>query len=224
MKFRNPDTGEALSIVDAVSEYCGQRWCDNCALREPTGDPDKVCADWAEYHPHEAARLMGYEVVEDGQYICPSCGNALPENPIGGYTCPYCGYGERTEKKEANMDKPLKDWTLEEVKECCSKYGTCVSECPFSAKNKLCRMTSNPCDWDLTDKPRWTQQEVEDAKKIVEIIPLVYKFERNKNGVLSAVCSIPDIGDDFCLLNRGLLPSIQPGQSYTLDEIIGGAD
>ena len=106
MKFRNPDTGEALSIVDAVSEYCGQRWCDNCALREPTGDPDKVCADWAEYHPHEAARLMGYEVVEDGQYICPSCGNALPENPIGGYTCPYCGYGERTEKKEANMDKP----------------------------------------------------------------------------------------------------------------------
>lgn len=129
-----------------------------------------------------------------------------------------------TEKKEANMDKPLKDWTLEEVKECCSKYGTCVSECPFSAKNKLCRMTSNPCDWDLTDKPRWTQQEVEDAKKIVEIIPLVYKFERNKNGVLSAVCSIPDIGDDFCLLNRGLLPSIQPGQSYTLDEIIGGAE
>lgn len=164
MKFRNPDTGEALSIVDAVSEYCGQRWCDNCALREPTGDPDKVCADWAEYHPHEAARLMGYEVVEDGQYICPSCGNALPENPIGGYTCPYCGYGERTEKKEANMDKPLKDWTLEEVKECCSKYGTCVSECPFSAKNKLCRMTSNPCDWDLTDKPRWTQQEVEANK------------------------------------------------------------
>ena len=67
MKFRNPDTGEALSIVDAVSEYCGQRWCDNCALREPTGDPDKVCADWAEYHPHEAARLMGYEVVEDNQ-------------------------------------------------------------------------------------------------------------------------------------------------------------
>ena len=122
------------------------------------------------------------------------------------------------------MDKPLKDWTLEEVKECCSKYGTCVSECPFSAKNKLCRMTSNPCDWDLTDKPRWTQQELEDAKKIVEIIPLVYKFERNKNGVLSAVCSIPDIGDDFCLLNRGLLPSIQPGQSYTLDEIIGGAE
>lgn len=218
MKFRNPDTGEALSIVDAVSEYCGQRWCDNCALREPTGDPDKVCADWAEYHPHEAARLMGYEVVEDGQYICPSCGNALPENPIGGYTCPYCGYGERTEKKEANMDKPLKDWTLEEVKECCSKYGTCVSECPFSAKNKLCRMTSNPCDWDLTDKPRWTQQEVEDAKTIKRV------FGRD-----GAIRRTPNLGErstlvfDHLYINEDLFPSIQPGQSYTLDEIIGGA-
>lgn len=65
MKFRNPETGEVLSISDAVDHYCKQRWCDNCALREPVGDPDKVCADWAEYHPHEAARLMGYEVVED---------------------------------------------------------------------------------------------------------------------------------------------------------------
>lgn len=229
MKFRSK-TGE---IVNAESyRFCGKNdgRCKECPLFQKIStvidrgmNADK-CNKWVNEHPHEAARLMGYEVVEDGQYICPSCGNALPENPIGGYTCPYCGYGERTEKKEANMDKPLKDWTLEEVKECCSKYGTCVSECPFSAKNKLCRMTSNPCDWDLTDKPRWTQQEVEDAKKIVEIIPLVYKFERNKNGVLSAVCSIPDIGDDFCLLNRGLLPSIQPGQSYTLDEIIGGAE
>ena len=65
MKFRNPKTGEVLSVAVAVSEYCGQRWCDNCALREPVGDPDKVCDDWAEYHPHEAAALMGYEVIED---------------------------------------------------------------------------------------------------------------------------------------------------------------
>lgn len=65
MKFRNPETGEVLSISDAVDHYCKKRWCDNCALREPVGDPDKVCADWAETHPYEAARLMGYEVLED---------------------------------------------------------------------------------------------------------------------------------------------------------------
>ena len=65
MKFRNFETGEVLSISDAVDHYCKKRWCDNCALREPVGDPDKVCADWAETHPYEAARLMGYEVLED---------------------------------------------------------------------------------------------------------------------------------------------------------------
>lgn len=281
MKFRSK-TGEVLSISDAVDHYCKQRWCDNCALREPVGDPDKVCADWAEYHPHEAARLMGYEVVEDEEKptediflrflrdfqkelgnrfegvdswdvwvnisgtaawkdaLIASSQKHMPEvftlwdkldwwasDLLDNWLIDCAKYigliHDNAVKEEANMDKPLKDWTLGEVKECCSKQGTCVSECPFSTKNKLCRITSNPCDWDLTDKPRWTQQEVEDAKKIVEIIPLVYKFERNKNGVLSAVCSIPDIGDDFCLLNRGLLPSIQPGQSYTLDDIIGGA-
>lgn len=223
MKFRSK-TGE---IVNAESyRFCGKNdgRCKECPLSQKIstvidrGTNADKCNKWVNEHPYEAAHLMGYAVVEDGQYICPSCGNALPENPIGGYTCPYCGYGERTEKKEANMDKPLKDWTLEEVKECCSKYGTCVSECPFSTKNKLCRMTSNPCDWDLTDKPRFTQQEVEDAKTIKRV------FGRD-----GAIRRTPNLGErstlvfDHLYINEDLFPSIQPGQSYTLDEIIGGA-
>lgn len=118
------------------------------------------------------------------------------------------------------MDKPLKDWTLEEVKECCSKYGTCVSECPFSAKNKLCRMTSNPCDWDLSDKPRFTEQEVERAKAIKMIYPAAYRLEDtdplirvwDKDGILLAHVDV------------NLFLSIKPGQSVKLDEIIGGAE
>ena len=90
MKFRNPETGEVLSISDAVDHYCKQRWCDNCLLREPIGDPDKVCADWAETHPHEAARLMGYEVVEDN---APTLKDAIDK------------YLE-IKQEEANMDKP----------------------------------------------------------------------------------------------------------------------
>ena len=66
MKFRNPKTGEVLCIPDAVDKYCKRRWCrDGCDLYYAIGDPDKVCADWAENNPHEAARLMGYEAVED---------------------------------------------------------------------------------------------------------------------------------------------------------------
>lgn len=207
-----------MSIEEAQDDFCYRyETCGVCPLNKKAPSD---CLAWCVAHPHEAARLMGYEVVEDGQYICPSCGNALPENPIGGYTCPYCGYGERTKKKEANMDKPLKDWTLGEVKECCSKHGTCVFDCPFSTKNKLCRMTSNPCDWDLTDKPRWTQQEVERAKAIKLIYPAAYRLEEadplirvwDKEGKLLAHVDV------------NLFLSFQPGQSYTLDEIIGGAE
>ena len=87
-KFKNPETGEVLSISDAVDKYCKQRWCDNCCLREPIGDPDKVCADWAEAHPHEAASLMGYEGVDEMR-------DEMRE--------PQLNAG----KEEADMDKPL---------------------------------------------------------------------------------------------------------------------
>ena len=105
MKFRNPETGEVLSISDAVDHYCKQRWCDNCALREPIGDPDKVCADWAEYHPHEAARLMGYEVVlEDEGYMTEDERKAYQDmlNRAGRPT----GINIENLMEEANMDKP----------------------------------------------------------------------------------------------------------------------
>ena len=222
MKFRSK-TGE---IVNAESyRFCGKNdgRCKECPLFQKIStvidrgmNADK-CNKWVNEHPHEAARLMGYEVVEDGQYICPSCGNALPENPIGGYTCPYCGYGERTEKKEANMDKPLKDWTLGEVKECCSKYGTCVSECPFSTKNKLCRITSNPCDWDLSEKPRWTEQEVERAKAIKVLWPCARAVVKAESGAISVVGAPMELSVDH-------FPSLRPGDTVTLNDIIGGAE
>ena len=278
MKFRSK-TGEVLSISDAVDHYCKQRWCDNCALREPIGDSDKVCEDWAEYHPHEAARLMGYEVVEDEEKptediflrflrdfqkelgnrfegvdswdvwvnisgtaawkdaLIASSQKHMPEvftlwdkldwwasDLLDNWLIDCAKYigliHDNAVKEEANMDKPLKDWTLGEVKECCSKQGTCVSECPFSTKNKLCRITSNPCDWDLSEKPRWTEQEVERAKAIKMIYPAAYRLEDtdplirvwDKDGILLAHVDV------------NLFLSIKPGQSVKLDEIIGGAE
>ena len=67
-------------------------------------------------------------------------------------------------KEEANMDKPLKDWTLGECMGECSKLtyrGLTCEQCPL---DKIC---GNAVDeWNLSDKPRWTQQEVEDAKAV----------------------------------------------------------
>lgn len=212
MKFRNPETGEVLSISDAVDHYCKQRWCDNCALREPVGDPDKVCADWAEYHPHEAARLMGYEVVEDEKEeanmdkprICEVLGVEVDEewtvsgNDIaiyrvsGGVALEYAmpkyngdGYG---------------------------KWLPAGMPCLVDFINHPDR---------IIRKPRFTQQEVELFRAIQVLYPKAEYVERIKDsgviGLSNNTCGwIMDIDKD-------LFQALRPGESVKLDEIIGGA-
>ena len=87
MKFRKITE---YSMEEANNEFCErQKSCDTCPLDEPSHKKeDTSCVDWCNEHPHEAARLMGYEVVED-DCVEP-----------------------RKHKEEANMDKPLKDWTF----------------------------------------------------------------------------------------------------------------
>ena len=128
----------------------------------------------------------------------------------------------RVHLEEADMDKPLKDWTLGELKEYC---GTAVYQCykgicPF--KNICDRITSEnqgdyvvPGDWDLTDHPRFTAQEVEDAKAIRRMLRDDGKLTRSIYGILTY---------GLVSLKKDAFPSIHPGQSYTLDEIIGGAE
>ena len=110
----------------------------------------------------------------------------------------------------------LKDWTLGECQGYCSKLtyrGLTCEQCPL---DKICGSAVD--EWNLTDKPRFTQQEVEDAKTIKRV------FGRD-----GAIRRTPNLGErstlvfDHLYINEDLFPSIQPGQSYTLDEIIGGA-
>ena len=209
-----------MSIEEAQDDFCYRyETCGVCPLNKKAPSD---CLAWCVAHPHEAARLMGYEVVEDGQYICPSCGNALPENPIGGYTCPYCGYGERTEKKEANMDKPLKDWTLGDLKEWCYQYrkahtnNPCEQNCPIYQRGICCNKWVH--EWDLEEKPRWTEQEVEDAKAIKRVLKAT-GIRRNRYDNIYATGEL--IVDT--LLDSEAFPSLQPDTAVTIDEIIGGA-
>ena len=223
MEFRNLETEEVLSISDAVDHYCKQRWCDNCALREPVGDPDKVCADWAEYHPHEAARLMGFEVVEDDTL---TLGKAIEK---------YLKI-----KEEDNMDKPricevlgvepeekfeIRGNTLGRFR--INKYGTFQIEISndcwgFSTVECLNNLINHPEN--IARKPRWTEQEVERAKAIKVLYPVVktlayvdivgqtfymYDDEDNYKG------SLDNLDETF--------PTLRSIRRATLDEIIGGA-
>ena len=130
----------------------------------------------------------------------------------------------RVHLEEANMDKPLKDWTLRELKAWCYQYGSthtespCEQTCPMYHRGICSREWVH--EWDLDEKPRFTEQEVERAKAIRVIYPTAYRLEEadplirvwDKEGKLLAHVDV------------NLFLSLKPEQSYTLDEIIGGAE
>lgn len=68
-------------------------------------------------------------------------------------------------------------------------------------------------------KPCWTQQEVERAKAIKLIYPAAYRLEEAD----SLIRVWDKEGKLLAHVDVNLFLSFQPGQYYTLDEIIGGA-
>ena len=223
MKFRN----KAGEIINANSyKFCGRfdGRCHECPLFNKFPKlingiiNGEKCTEWALSHPYEAARLMGYEVVEDDPNVeiasrIQKISDAAKESAK--IIQDYLNKGD-----EANMDKPLKNWTLVEVQEMCKKRNSCIG-CVFQGNENLdCKIERCPENWSLTDKPRFTEQEVERAKAIKLIYPTAYRLEEadplirvwDKEGKL------------LSHVDTALFPSHQSGQSYTLDEIIGGAE
>lgn len=243
MKFRNPETGEVLAVSDAVNKYCAGRWCgDTCKLYYAAGDPDKVCADWAEYHPHEAARLMGYEVVENTSTdALTGRGDALTEN-------------DDTLTKEANIDhfrevtKMMEESNMDKPR-ICEVLGVEVGErVYYKAPNDemlqffvqpdgvpvfvfesgkpvgkigmgyaIAQAINHPDR--IIRKPRWTEQEVELFRAIQVLYPKAEYIERIKDsgviGLSNNTCGwITDIDKD-------LFPSLCPGESVKLSEVCG---
>ena len=228
MKFRSK-TGEVYTI-----EALAIAWFRFCLDRN-----DK----WVKANPHEAARLMGYEVVEDEKE------EASMDNAVEGMCCdcahggPCCSWDENEDcqywkedgtcwvpytKEEANMDKPR----------ICEVLGVDVDEvftietpvrkstyCRIDKKGKiyntcvetLCYAINHPDR--IIRKPRWTEQEVERAKAIKVLYPEAYKLDE---------CDpqIKVLNTEFVIatLDNALFTSLRPGETIKLDEIIGGAE
>ena len=84
---------------------------------------------------------------------------------------------------------------------------------------EICLMINHP-DY-IIRKLRFTEQDVEDAKAIKRILK-VDSVRRNIYG--NGLIAMKSDGSISIVVNSEMFPSIQPGQSYTLDEIIGGSD
>ena len=202
MKFRDPVTQKVFSgIVDANDYFCAKSAveCNSCPLDIPSHQQKKIsCESWCKTNQEEAARLMGYEVVEDD----------MPETA--------------KHKEEANMDKPLKDWTLGEIIEYCEKHcgkQECSESCHIQ---QVCDfMGQAPCLLDLTEKPRFTEQDVEDAKAVKRVFGRNGTVKRLNKAITDPYSNLTF---DHMYINESMFPCIFEGQEYTLDEIIGGAD
>ena len=85
MKFRNPETGEVVTDEQAHGQFCRGRNCCEC----PMNQTQENCIGFRRSRPHEAARLMGYEVVEDDM---PEAAKHKETNAIEGMCCD-CAHG-----------------------------------------------------------------------------------------------------------------------------------
>ena len=211
MKFRNPNTKEVYEVVHnncEASGFCANLSCLFCPISNKTKG---MCSTWINDNPNEAARLMGYEVVEDDCDQSQKSRNSVAK------------------KEEANMNKPricevlgmevnqnfqFNDFPFDEVKsyfigtdgEIRNVHGGEV------ASSELCYIINHPdC---IIREPRWTEQEVERAKAI----KMLY----------SEAESIEMYGFGIRVFNRkldpSLFPSLRSNEIITLDEIIGGTE
>ena len=242
MRFRSKTGEVALTIEQALEQFCdSKKDFDYCELREPVqqyAGTKRPCHEYVRANPHEAARLMGYEVVEDDEpRTCFNCIGCEIEKDFD----PQEGCKNWVKRKEANMDKPR----------ICEVLGFDVGE-QFYIADSYC----NPYhitpegliedkDGDVQDcialdlinypdriirKPRWTQQEVEDAKNIKRMFcsgtfPNFTHIQKDELGRPAMVdCPMRDNNGWFFVgLEKGMFPSLRPGETVTLDEIIGGA-
>lgn len=121
------------------------------------------------------------------------------------------------------MSKPIKDYTLGEAKELCKERYENLSclNCPL---NGFCKTNYDDADvpavWDLSEPPRWTQEEVERAKALKVIWPEAMTL--NRGDLLIAVCPEQEGLDDSALLFSNKFPSLKPGEIVMLEEIICG--
>lgn len=68
--------------------------------------------------------------------------------------------------------------------------------------------------------PRWTEQEIEDAKAVLKIIAGAVYIERLR--ATSRLCILDAGNSTIAFVNSELFPSVNNGEKVTLDDIIGG--
>lgn len=220
MKFRNPETGEVVTDEQAHGQFCRGRNCCEC----PMNQTQENCIGFRRSRPHEAACLMGFEVVED-DHFCEVTKMIERADNLDEAIEKYLKI-----KEEADMDKPricevlgvdvdevftietpVRKSTYCRIDEEGKIYNTCIET--------LCYAINHPDR--IIRKPRWTEQEVELAKAAKKLFPEASDLAR-MNACALALSN--DHGGHIANINSDLFPSLPLGLCVKLDEIIGGTE
>lgn len=123
------------------------------------------------------------------------------------------------------MNKPLKDWTLGEIAAECEKHaGYCKADaCPlFTVDTEDCKIKEicriYPRFWIFSEPPRWTEQDVEDAKALKRLIANAHYVWRSSE---ENAPQLYNKNNDYILTLKNFA-ALPPRKRVTLDEIIGG--
>lgn len=130
------------------------------------------------------------------------------------------------------MNKPIRLWTNEENMEYCKRRRdqpiVCSQGCELYRAG-ICRVSS-PYNWKIG--PSFTPEEIQDAKTIAKLFPgAVVRLRKKENGefciYFHATVQIP--GEDIAPMELrfgkvDIFPNLKPGESVTLDEVIGGGE
>ena len=216
MKFRNPNTKEVYEVVHnncEASGFCANLSCLFCPISNKTKG---MCSTWINDNPNEAARLMGYEVVEDdcdqSQKSRNSVAKKEEDNMNKPRICEVLGM-------EVNQNFQFNDFPFDEVKsyfigtdgEIRNVHGGEV------ASSELCYIINHPdC---IIREPRWTEQEVERAKAIKMLYSEAESIEMYGFGIRVFNRKLV-----IATLDPSLFPSLRSNEIITLDEIIGGTE
>ena len=149
MKFRN----KAGEIINANSyKFCGRfdGRCHECPLFNKFPKVingiinGEKCTEWALSHPHEAARLMGYEVVEE-------------HTPTHEKTHADAIENARVHLEEANMDKPDQQAKADQGKPHPSWVPVALIEGVMAVREMGTKKYGDPDNWKQVEPERYHQ-------------------------------------------------------------------
>lgn len=126
------------------------------------------------------------------------------------------------------MGKQIRDYTVGEAQDICKSQGEDCYGCVFVRGKRPCPFfdevqTLAPADWDLSDPPRWTPCDVQDARCIQRMFPAMERVFRKQDGRLMLGCvkivGVPDVVGGMSI-SADLFPALQPGESVAVADII----